>query len=93
MKKIVIITISLVVALNVYSQRFIERTVDITKDVVGVFTPDAPAPTVFSTGFPGKDPSNVNATEPGVPIVESILGLFGLGAVYAFKIIRKKKNN
>lgn len=40
------------------------------------------------TGFP-EPPSDPAA----VPIVESILGLLGIGGAYAIRLIRKKKNN
>ena len=91
MRKIVITLILFLLTININSQRFIQRSIDIGKDVVGVFTPESPSPTNYTKGFPEKDPSNVQATEPGVPIVESILGIFGLGAVYAYRLIKKKK--
>ncbi|MBR4119063.1 MAG: hypothetical protein IKK64_03170 [Bacteroidales bacterium] len=97
MKKQVIILILLISATAVSSQNIIERSIrrsiDAAKDVVGVFTPAEPAPTKLTKGFPGSaTPSSPGATQnPGVPIVESILGLLGLGGIYTWRLIKKKK--
>ena len=95
MKKQVIILILLISATSVSSQNIIERSIrrsiDAAKDVVGVFTPAEPAPTKLTKGFPGYEPVNPDGTGEAVPIVESILGLFGLGGVYAWRLIKRKK--
>ena len=51
--------------------------------------PSTDKKTVFK-GFPEKDPSDVM----GVPIVENLLLLFGMGAAYATRtFVKKRKNN
>ena len=99
MKKQVIILILLISATAVSSQNIIERSIrrsiDAAKDVVGVFTPAEPAPTKLTKGFPGYEPVNPDGTGEtsgeAVPIVESIIGLLGLGGVYAWRLIKRKK--
>ena len=44
---------------------------------------------VIFKGFPEKDPSDVL----GVPIVENLLLLFGMGAAYATRTFVKKRKN
>lgn len=96
MKKQVIILILLISATTVSSQNIIERSIsrsiDAAKDVVGVFTTTDPSPTKLTKGFPSNTtPSSPNSTQPGAPIVESILGLLGLGGIYTWRLIRKNK--
>ena len=91
MKKTVIVATLLISAVNINAQKIIGRTVDIAKDVVGVFTPAEPSATTYSKGFPGYEPVNPDGTGEAAPIVESILGIFGLGGVYAWRLIKRKK--
>ena len=91
MKKTVIVATLLISAVNINAQKIIGRTVDIAKDVVGVFTPAEPSVTTYSKGFPGYEPVNPDGTGETAPIVESILGIFGLGGVYAWRLIKRKK--
>ncbi len=95
MKKTLIVVTLLISAVNINAQKIIGRTVDIAKDVIGVFTPAEPSVTTYSKGFPGYEPVNPDGTgettaEP-TPIVESIIGLLGLGGVYAWRLIKRKK--
>ena len=95
MKKTLIVATLLISAVNINAQNIIGRTVDIAKDIVGVFTPAEPSVTTYSKGFPGYDIPNPDGTgeEPAAPtpIVESIIGLLGLGGVYAWRLIKRKK--
>ena len=91
MKKTIIVSTLLISAVNINAQKIIGRTVDIAKDVVGVFTPAEPSATTYSKGFPGYDITNPDGTGENVPIVESIIGLLGLGGVYAWRLIKRKR--
>ena len=95
MKKTLIVVTLLISAVNINAQKIIGRTVDIAKDVVGVFTPAEPSATTYSKGFPGYEPVNPDGTGEtsgeAVPIVESIIGLLGLGGVYALRLIKRKE--
>ena len=53
--------------------------------------PSTDKKTVFK-GFPEKDPSDVLGVE-GVPIVENLLLLLGMGAAYATRTFVKKRKN
>lgn len=95
MKKTIIVATLLISSLNINAQKIIGRTVDIAKDIVGVFTPAEPSAATHSKGFPGYEPVNPDGTGEtsgeAVPIVESIIGLLGLGGVYAWRLIKRKK--
>lgn len=93
MKKTLIVAILLIIAVNTNAQRVVDRTIDIAKDIVGVFTPAQPSAVTHSIGFPEYEPSNPEGTHKGeaVPIVESILGVLGLGGIYAWRLIKRKK--
>ena len=95
MKKTLIVVTLLISALNINAQKIIGRTVDIAKDLVGVFTPAEPSATTYSKGFPGYEPVNPDGTgeeqAAPTPIIESIIGLLGLGGVYAWRLIKRKE--
>ena len=92
MKKTVIVLSLLIAGMNVNAQQqIVERAKDIANDVIGVFTPRAQTPGANSKGFPGYEPTNPDGTGEDVPIVESILGLLGFGGVYAWRLIKRKR--